>query len=352
MLVVGIIIFVLGILTLILGAKIKVKRWYGAIGLLIGFIFICIITNEDHYEAGLENLRNKNYVEAVSCFEKIGQNHEHYNEKDSLIIASRKQVEKYYKEKITEEIKVLNKGNALKLWNKAQKAINKERLPNVENLLNKEVERVKNLITKAERAKDYDLAVREAQKLENVSEYKEFASDLILKYEELAKKAEIRKIRSTIISYTERGKYEEAKEQLKQLLSYEGQKEYIDEELQKINKKIEHQRWLKELARQRDDNSSNIAKQLISKNLRCPSTAKYVKFKKFDQKGRKYMMFVTLDAQNAFGAYLRSKYLVIFTYDKNSYEEFTYYPKNAVGKCSDSQYFDMYVDLFKSSNNW
>ena len=87
---------------------------------------------------------------------------------------------------------------------------------------------------------------------------------------------------------------------------------------------------------------ADIAKEIVSRTLRSPSTAKWVKVrvvKNQDIKtelGRFYLLYVSVDAQNAYGTEVREYYLVAFCWNKRSDPQakaYWYSPKNSATKC-------------------
>lgn len=92
------------------------------------------------------------------------------------------------------------------------------------------------------------------------------------------------------------------------------------------------------------------AKQVVSENLRSPSTAQFsdVEIADKDEYGRA-VITMTVDAQNGFGAYIRNKYAVII-YDVNTSENtFRYiYPQSY----SSDSFEKSVVSNLKKNANW
>lgn len=92
------------------------------------------------------------------------------------------------------------------------------------------------------------------------------------------------------------------------------------------------------------------AKQVVSENLRSPSTAQFsdVEIVDKDEYGRA-VITMTVDAQNGFGAYIRNKYAVII-YDVNTSENtFRYiYPQSY----SSDSFEKSVVSNLKKNANW
>lgn len=60
------------------------------------------------------------------------------------------------------------------------------------------------------------------------------------------------------------------------------------------------------------------AEEFVKNTLKSPSTAKFVDNKMVYKKDHNYIVFVSVDAQNSFGATLRENYMVAFTLDANN----------------------------------
>ena len=98
----------------------------------------------------------------------------------------------------------------------------------------------------------------------------------------------------------------------------------------------------------------NCAKTLISQQLKSPATAKWSNEKVLDKDNYgRALVYLTIDAQNDFGTYIRDNYVVvILSYNKSS-GEFTY-NKAGIQRITDNdQELDSWIiDWAKQYSNW
>lgn len=101
-----------------------------------------------------------------------------------------------------------------------------------------------------------------------------------------------------------------------------------------------------------DEDYISCAQTVINQQLKSPSTASYsnAKVVEKDDYGR-VLVTMCVDAQNAFGAYIRNYYaIVIENYDPDT-EKFDYYP-NGITRWTDEQLEDIYLDSAKVASHW
>ncbi len=58
--------------------------------------------------------------------------------------------------------------------------------------------------------------------------------------------------------------------------------------------------------------AEGVTQQVVSESLKAPSTAGFVDFRILDQNGPYFQTYIGVDAQNAFGAYIRSYFVCVF----------------------------------------
>lgn len=90
-----------------------------------------------------------------------------------------------------------------------------------------------------------------------------------------------------------------------------------------------------------------IAKELVTKNLTSPSSANWNSFNIIEQNGDQYVVHVTLESQNGFGAMVSGSYIVLFSYFGG--DNYTYNPMTYITECSNPP-LDMEVNLLKTLN--
>lgn len=94
----------------------------------------------------------------------------------------------------------------------------------------------------------------------------------------------------------------------------------------------------------------DAAKQLISYTLKSPSTAKwgnYCQVVDEDNYGR-YLVYISVEAQNGFGAYIQSAYMVVLQ-SVDKYGKFSYNYNYYIKSSSVSEFFDP-VESYKNGN--
>ena len=91
------------------------------------------------------------------------------------------------------------------------------------------------------------------------------------------------------------------------------------------------------------------AKTLVAEYLKAPSTAQYQSIKNIDQSGQYYLIHVIVDAQNSFGAMIRSNYLVCIELTEGN--RFRFNANFAVQECSNPP-DEMIISVVKRLNGW
>lgn len=92
------------------------------------------------------------------------------------------------------------------------------------------------------------------------------------------------------------------------------------------------------------------AVQLVEKNLKAPSTAKFLETRVLASQGNRYLIFVAVDAQNGFGAMLRNRYCVALELSADR-KSFSYNTREAVQECSDPPR-PVDLRLMMQTNDW
>ncbi|MCL4552529.1 MAG: hypothetical protein M1305_03095 [Candidatus Marsarchaeota archaeon] len=91
------------------------------------------------------------------------------------------------------------------------------------------------------------------------------------------------------------------------------------------------------------------AKDLVSENLKAPATAKWQEETVVEKSGDKYLVFVVVDAQNSFGAMMRTRYLVYLRLLDN--DQYKYIPSTPFIECSDPPTEDE-ISVMKGMAGW
>lgn len=112
-----------------------------------------------------------------------------------------------------------------------------------------------------------------------------------------------------------------------------NQKQSLISELETAKQKYIQEQ--KEKAEKREQSAVSIAKQLISKNLRAPSTASFVSYRVIKNTYPNYQIVMEVDAQNGFGAMIRQSFLTCFTM-KDEGERFEYSTSYGVQSLGDT----------------
>lgn len=98
------------------------------------------------------------------------------------------------------------------------------------------------------------------------------------------------------------------------------------------------------------DTIVSCAKTLISNNLKSPATAIWGKSEKVDEDNYgRCLVYVSVEAQNGFGGYIKSDYFVILQYVKSN-GEFTYSPYSCMYELTTygaTSTYDYYVSTYK-----
>ena len=99
------------------------------------------------------------------------------------------------------------------------------------------------------------------------------------------------------------------------------------------------------------------AERIVSKTLLAPSSAKYsegqiVNRVKISKSRTLYLVYLTVDAQNTYGAFIRSHYLVVFLhYYHNGIDDYQWL--NSLGVKNFNNYPNEYkIKSMKETNGW
>jgi len=98
-----------------------------------------------------------------------------------------------------------------------------------------------------------------------------------------------------------------------------------------------------------DERATSAAKTLVYKNLKAPATARWASATVVARKPPRFVVHVLVDAQNSFGALIRSSYLVAVTLEGG--EQFSFMPMSALQECSDPP-SEAEVQAMSSLNGW
>ncbi len=93
------------------------------------------------------------------------------------------------------------------------------------------------------------------------------------------------------------------------------------------------------------------AEELVKDNLKAPSTANFTDAEVIDKKDELYMVKVTVDAQNSFGAMIRGYFLVVVKVNTSEPNRYSYSSNFAVQEVSNPP-TDREIIVVKSLNNW
>jgi hypothetical protein len=98
-----------------------------------------------------------------------------------------------------------------------------------------------------------------------------------------------------------------------------------------------------------DSGAIVVAKKIVKERLLAPTTASFNNEKVLDRKGNLFLVYMTVDAQNVYGAKIRSYYLVVLevTSDGTYYDSRTFAAQE-LREPPDS----MEIDATKYANNW
>lgn len=110
----------------------------------------------------------------------------------------------------------------------------------------------------------------------------------------------------------------------------------------------------------KEDRAISIANQLVLERLRSPSSASFVKneilYQKEDQGKEYYIIKSTVDAQNGFGAHIRSSYCVAISHQKDEAASLFHYKKDScMQSCEDSDGrvpASLAIDIMKRLNDF
>ncbi len=100
-----------------------------------------------------------------------------------------------------------------------------------------------------------------------------------------------------------------------------------------------------------ESTAKSVAKELVKESLKAPSMAKFVDAEIIDKRGELYMVKVTMDAQNSFGAMIRGNFLVVVGVNASEPNRCNYYPDFAVQEVSTPP-TDREIIVVKSLNRW
>lgn len=137
--------------------------------------------------------------------------------------------------------------------------------------------------------------------------------------------------------------------------------EQLDQEQQEKEKAEEEKKQKEQEAKDKGYRSSpatkdvieSCAKSLISNSLRSSSTARWDKCEKIDEDNYgRCLVYVSLEAQNGFGAYTKSSYFVVLQYveadGKYTYKPYSY--SYELTSFSGQSTYDSYVREYKNGN--
>ena len=102
-----------------------------------------------------------------------------------------------------------------------------------------------------------------------------------------------------------------------------------------------------------DKRAKESAKSLVMENLKAPSTAKFPELRILHKEHPWYQVFVFVDAENSYGAYVRSSYVCVIKLEDD--EKFSHRPGASLQKLDESKIETAGFDLLKvirEGNNW
>jgi hypothetical protein len=98
-----------------------------------------------------------------------------------------------------------------------------------------------------------------------------------------------------------------------------------------------------------DSGAIVLAKNIVKEKLIAPTTASFDNEKVLDRKTNLFLVYMTVDAQNIYGAKVRSYYLVVLEVLSNgTYHYNPTFAAQALSEPPDS----MEIDATKYANNW
>ena len=98
-----------------------------------------------------------------------------------------------------------------------------------------------------------------------------------------------------------------------------------------------------------DERAISAAKTLVYKNLKAPATARWASTTVVARKSPRFVVHVLVDAQNDFGALIRSSYLVAVALEEGV--QFSFSPMFGMQECSDPP-SEAEIQAMKSLNKW
>lgn len=100
-----------------------------------------------------------------------------------------------------------------------------------------------------------------------------------------------------------------------------------------------------------DDRAKRSAQTLVLKNLKAPATAQFAEVRILKKEHPWYQLLVAVDAQNGFGALIRSYFICVVQLEEG--EKFTYHPAYAVEEQEDpNQIFPFLLERMRAMNKW
>jgi hypothetical protein len=94
------------------------------------------------------------------------------------------------------------------------------------------------------------------------------------------------------------------------------------------------------------------AELIVKGRLKAPATARFTETSVVRQSGDRYLVATTVDAENSFGAMIRSTYLVAVRINPNKATEYTYSPHDAILPCSGRSPTSEEIEKAKRANDW
>ncbi|MCL2676135.1 MAG: hypothetical protein FWE84_06125 [Firmicutes bacterium] len=99
--------------------------------------------------------------------------------------------------------------------------------------------------------------------------------------------------------------------------------------------------------------SETCAKQIISENLRSPDTAQWHELSYMEHNRGKYIVYVDVSAQNAFGGWVRARYFVCVQFKENDWKSGAFYHHSISDRLEANSKNDLYtLTLLKNLNDY
>jgi len=100
-----------------------------------------------------------------------------------------------------------------------------------------------------------------------------------------------------------------------------------------------------------ESTAKSAAEELVKDTLKSPSTANFIDTEVIGKKDELFMVKVTVDAQNSFGAMIRGCFLVVVEVNASKPNRYSYSPDFAVQEVSNPP-TDREIIVVKLLNNW